>query len=812
MLKAALNDLLIFFLGYFCALILLVLRFYGESARSRTGFYWFSATSYFFITALLWYLSKNGFIHDAFFYLFGLTGLAFVIYEGYRILYPIAKSNRSETSEPRATCDSSLFFGSGNLCKILIFTVTLAFCISPGSVVLAGEIPAVPGKPQFSDVTTTSVTVTWNANGNPDGTEYELERARADKNWESAGRTFEIIFYDKGLASEREYFYRVRALNSGGLASDFSENASFTTDPPGAPVVTVFSASVLVYGDGAAPPLEFTCDQDAEFKILLGGDGSPGSGVRIDYGDIKAGVIEKITFDRKKDLKPDNAPLDIYVTCFESGNPSIFGFAPNVVYDDHEAPLSSIDYPANGQALPVVSYFSGIATDAGGGDVTLVELSLKDTTDNLYWDNETLDFTSVPAVFFAADDSGNWFFDAGAISFQDSHDYSLLSRATDAGGNVGPLSAGANFSIDANLPSITIEAPDASTACIGPAIDAIIRWKVDRICNYYIRIGGSGDIESGIDYESGFAIADETVETRIPATLFNDNAIQKVYVVAESGVSLLAYDFRIFYDDQTPPTTTLETAFAPVMEPPSLIEGTASDDVSGLASVTLAIRDELDMYYDPASNLFAPAEKYFSVTGMASWSFAAPNIPWSDATAYAIMVKAEDSVGNVEQRELASFRAVTENRFFPDDSGGGGGGGCFLATACYEKCRLKDYRVVANSTGAYLISTADYRKLETLRALRDGVLSKYSIGRAFIRGYYRYSPPVAASIRTKPAAKTLVRWLIVTPAYLVARECMGESYLIRLLGFIILLGALVLIRRRRRNRGVLRPEKVRKDA
>ncbi|MFH1414320.1 MAG: PKD domain-containing protein, partial [Candidatus Omnitrophota bacterium] len=74
--------------------------------------------------------------------------------------------------------------------------------------------------------------------------------------------------------------------------------------------------------------------------------------------------------------------------------------------------------------------------------------------------------------------------------------------------------------------------------------------------------------------------------------------------------------------------------------------------------------------------------------------------------------------------------------------GGGGGGGCFIATASYGSEMEKEVIL--------------------LKDFRDEYLLTNRIGAAFVRFYYKYSPPIADYIRDKQAIKSVVR-LCLTP-------------------------------------------------
>jgi hypothetical protein len=73
--------------------------------------------------------------------------------------------------------------------------------------------------------------------------------------------------------------------------------------------------------------------------------------------------------------------------------------------------------------------------------------------------------------------------------------------------------------------------------------------------------------------------------------------------------------------------------------------------------------------------------------------------------------------------------------------------GCFIATAAY--------------------GSADAFPVRVLRELRDRWLLTNGPGRAFVRWYYRSSPPIARFLNAHPADKPLIR-VVLAPAVLTA--------------------------------------------
>jgi hypothetical protein len=80
----------------------------------------------------------------------------------------------------------------------------------------------------------------------------------------------------------------------------------------------------------------------------------------------------------------------------------------------------------------------------------------------------------------------------------------------------------------------------------------------------------------------------------------------------------------------------------------------------------------------------------------------------------------------------------TSNETSSNSTIGGGGGGCFIATAAYGS--IFEPQVVI------------------LREFRDCFLLNNSIGKAFVKLYYSYSPPIAKIIADHECLRFAVRW------------------------------------------------------
>jgi hypothetical protein len=114
---------------------------------------------------------------------------------------------------------------------------------SPELDVVSPAFAAAPASLTISNVSYTSLTLTWTAGSTETGDFFLLERSTDNRNWTAIDgpETGSLTFNDTGLAEAKQYYYRVSAINTAG-PSDYAA-ASTTTLVPTPTAFAVTSAS-----------------------------------------------------------------------------------------------------------------------------------------------------------------------------------------------------------------------------------------------------------------------------------------------------------------------------------------------------------------------------------------------------------------------------------------------------------------------------------------------------------------------------------------------------------------------------------------
>jgi len=324
---------------------------------------------------------------------------------------------------------------------------------------------------------------------------------------------------------------------------------------------------------------------------------------------------------------------------------------------DTKNPTSTITNPINNSFVNrwKLDDIKGTAVDNNGSGLKKVEITIKQLSDNKYWDRSTW---SSSEYWLNVSGTTSWSYEVGSVGFANGVQYLIRSRATDNASNVENSSYGVVFTFDTTSPSSNIDDPingnyyNSTVPISGSATDSLsgihsVEVAIKRLIdnNYWstsgwiavenwLRANGhetwtfdSSNVAwtSGWDYEIKSRAVDNATNVEMPS----------------SGHS--------FYCDLDNPTSTItnpnDGAWLNSLDE---ITGTFIDTgSSGVQSVGLLLKRESDNYFWDGSD-WSVSETWLSTTVGGDWSYDSSLVPWKQNEVYIAVSLAIDNAVNYE--------------------------------------------------------------------------------------------------------------------------------------------------------------------
>ncbi len=305
--------------------------------------------------------------------------------------------------------------------------------------------------------------------------------------------------------------------------------------------------------------------------------------------------------------------------------------------DDDVAPESSVITSGIHGPQTWSGVIHGTASDDTSG-VASVIVTIQRLSDGRSWNGElwTVGFFSRPV----SRGTTTWEYDLPLAALEEAGSgvgYVVVSRATDAVGNVQNEPGSNTFSFDS--------APPTGVYFIGsgdPTYTTLLNVTLDVV------VAGATEMRfrnvSGMFPESWTSIAG-TFDFPLDG---GDGTTTVFAEFRDAALNVLELSDDIIVDT-TPPMSAVSTSgvFGPATWPGS-IAGSASDNVSGVSNVHLRLhRSDDDMYWNGAA-WGSDSTTFISASGDTTWSSIIPVAALSDGHSYAVDSRALDAAGNAE--------------------------------------------------------------------------------------------------------------------------------------------------------------------
>jgi hypothetical protein len=338
---------------------------------------------------------------------------------------------------------------------------------------------------------------------------------------------------------------------------------------------------------------------------------------------------------------------------------------------DQTPPVSAVTAPS-GSFADSASVLGGTAADPAGCGIASVKLSIRNQTDNIYYNGSTWNITD-PGYVCAATGTTAWTYPA--LSWLNGKTYIVKSQATDLAGNTETPGAGKSFTIDNSPPVSSISAPadksiSASVTTIsGTATDALS--GVSQVQITIMRVSDTkywnGSVWGGIFWLNATGTSTWTFNATGAFTASGAYTVQSRATDVAGNVETPGAGIS-FTVDNVPPVAviTFPAANSRINTAP-VITGTAVDAVSGTSMVSVSLYDSTAGKYYSGSGWAATDPGWvLTASGTAAWNYSCPVL--TSGHVYSAKVRATDLAGNVSSIASVIFTfdntapAVTVNQ------------------------------------------------------------------------------------------------------------------------------------------------------
>jgi hypothetical protein len=308
---------------------------------------------------------------------------------------------------------------------------------------------------------------------------------------------------------------------------------------------------------------------------------------------------------------------------------------------DSTKPQSAVVFPANGAVVPSLSAVSGTAIDAGSG-IKSVMVSLKDQTSGDYWTGFA--WISSP-IWIAATGAATWTFPCPALI--NSNVYNVVSQAYDSASNAETPGSGVTFTYSSSAPgspAVAFSGVNRWTNISAPTL-SVFAVNADSM-RLRLDAGPWGAWEPYAAIKSAYAISPGGQGMRKVYAQFKDRAGNATAAVSDS----------ILYDTVAPSCAMAVHGIFGFWAWPGSVSGTASDNLAGVRTVFVRLKNETTGYFWDGSS-WVTDSLWITTSGAGSWQIALPAISLRPGRSLVDM-RAVDSAGNAGATMVDSFTFI----------------------------------------------------------------------------------------------------------------------------------------------------------